>query len=210
MKKIALIFAAASISFGIIGCSAKNNGLNPKNYQKQSFELSNGSEPGNAKNHRTAQNVADGRFGFVRVHEGPDGKTPGRQPNLDYEDLADKISRLAVNLPDVHDVATLVTSRDVLIGYRTDSSNRKLTAHQVKNTAMAVVPRFYHIYLTDDPNMIKNIARFRDLPPNSDVQEMLGATIDEMKKESPQGPKMGPNENPNGEPLKKNKDTKAP
>lgn len=210
MKKIILLAAAVSVSVGLPACSSAKNGLNPNNYQNQSFELSNGSEPWNAKNPRTGKNVADGRFGFVRVQEGPNGRTPGRQPNLDYEDLADKVSRLAVNLPNVQDVATLVTSRAVLIGYRTDSDNRKLTARQVKSTAMSVLPRFYHIYLTDNPSMIKDIARFHDLPPNTDVQEMLNTTIDEMKKQSPQGPNMGPHENPNGEPTSKNKDTKAP
>ncbi|HET7658384.1 MAG TPA: YhcN/YlaJ family sporulation lipoprotein, partial [Bacillales bacterium] len=90
-----------------------------------------------------------------------------------------------------------------------DSDDRTLIAHQVRNAAFSVLPRFYHVYLTDDPTMIKNIARFRELPPNADVKRMLDATIHEMKKRSPQGPDLGPDENPNGEP-KNGMDTKTP
>lgn len=207
-KFIPLSIAVSLISVGT-GCSSANNGLNPNNYRHQSYELSNRSEPGNAKNPWTKGDSDNGRYGYVRVHQGPDGRTPGKQPTLDFEDLADKVSRLAVNLPNVYDVATLVTSRAALIGYQTDSDHRKLTAHQVKSAAMSVLPRFYHVYLTDDPTLIKKISRFRELSPNADVNKMLEATIRDMKSRSPQGPDMGPNENPNGEP-KNGTDTITP
>ncbi|HET7578188.1 MAG TPA: YhcN/YlaJ family sporulation lipoprotein [Bacillales bacterium] len=202
MKKILLFTAAASLTLGLGACSSDHNGLNPKKVKNQSFELSNRTEPGNAKNPRRKIDIDQGRFGFVRVHEGPDGRMPGNQPNVDFENLADTVSRVAVNLPHVSDVATLVTSRAALIGYQTDSDNRHLTAEQVKSTAMSVLPRYYHVYVTDDPTLIKDIARFRNLPPTTDIQQMLDTTVKEMKKQSPQGRDMGPNENPNGEPKK--------
>lgn len=209
MNKFIPLSFSTSLIFGLSACSSANNGLNPKNYQHQSYELSNRSEPGNAKNPWTKDDMENGRYGYVRVHQGPDGRTPGKVPTLDYEDLADKVSRLAVNLPNVYDVATLVTSRAALIGYQTNSEDRALTVQQVKSAAMSALPRFYHVYLTDDPTMIKKISRFREQSPNKSLNNALEATIREMKNQSPQGTDMGPNENPNGEP-KNGTDTITP
>lgn len=201
MKKALTLLAVATTfaSFGLTGCSSENNGLNPKNFQNQSFELSNRTEPDNGKNPRTQTDKDQGHFGFVRVQEGPDGKAPGEIPALDFEEMANIISRLAVNYTDVHDVATLVTSKEVLIGYHSDSNNRDLTADQIKRTALSVVPGFYHVYVTDDPEMIKDISEFRDLAPTRDIEEMLDSTIQEMKNQSPQGKDADDGKNANNE-----------
>ncbi|HEX7065540.1 MAG TPA: YhcN/YlaJ family sporulation lipoprotein [Bacillales bacterium] len=202
-KAITLLTVTILATFGLSACSPGNNGMNPKNYQNQSYELSNRTEPDNAKNPRTQSDVEQGHFGFVRIQEGPDGKAPGEIPSLNFEEMADIISRLAVNYTDVHDVATLVTSKEVLIGYHTDTNNRDLAADQVKRTALSVVPGFYHVYVTDDPTLIKDIAEFRDLAPTRDIQQMLDATIREMKKQSPQGWNADDGKNPNNEEKRK-------
>ncbi|HET7627567.1 MAG TPA: YhcN/YlaJ family sporulation lipoprotein [Bacillales bacterium] len=199
MKKWVILTLTAVLSSGLTGCSPGNNGLNPNNYQNQTMQLENRTQQGNNRNPRNDQDAAEGHFGFVRLQDGPDGRTPGGTPTLNFEDLADAISRLVVNYPDVHDVATLVTSKEILIGYKTDSENRKLVADQVKRAALSLAPRFYHIYVTDDPSVLRDISRFRDLPPRTDVQEMLNATINEMQTHSPQGKDVSPSENPNGE-----------
>lgn len=201
MKKALTLLAAATTfaSFGLTGCSSENNGLNPKNFQNQSYELSNRTEPDNGKNPRTQSDIDQGHFGFVRVQEGPDGKAPGEIPALDFEEIANIISRLAVNYTDVQDVATLVTSKEVLIGYQTDTDNHDLVADKVKRTALSVVPGSYHVYVTDDPTLIKDITRFRDLAPTRDIQQMLDATIREMKNQSPQGKDTDDGKNANNE-----------
>ena len=68
---------------------------------------------------------------------------------LNREQVANIISQFSTDIPNVNDVATLVTDQEVLIAYKTDSKNRNLTADQVKKTAMSVVPRYYHVYVTD-------------------------------------------------------------
>lgn len=142
------------------------------------------------------------RFGYVR-HQ-PETALPrgGRNPQIavyDPELLADAISKLAVLIPDVNDVATLVTDQNVLIAYETTSEDRFMTADQVKQTAMSCVPRFFHVYVSDQPEMIKNIERFGSLTSRTEnVQEVLEHTIEEML-QSPQGRRMSASENENGE-----------
>lgn len=87
----------------------------------------------------------------------------------------------------------------MLIAYQTDSKNRNETADQVKKTAISIVPRYYHVYLSDQPEMIKQIEGYSGLDPNSrDIDQILNSTIKEMLK-SPQGRKLNSGENANGE-----------
>src|SRR5699024_6248144 len=127
-------------SFGLVGCSSENNGLNPNKQNQNKTNLSSNVEPGNRQNRTTENDVVNGRFGYVRQQKSPDSDSEARSgniPSLDLEQLADSISRLSVRLPDVHDAAVLVTNREVLVGYKSDGDNRNKTADQVKNTALS-------------------------------------------------------------------------
>lgn len=142
------------------------------------------------------------RFGFVRHQRETALPRGGSNPNIaayDPELLADAISKLAILVPDVHDVATLVTDKQVLVAYKTNSDNNFETADQVKRTAMSVVPRFFHVYVSDDPKMLTSIERFGSLSSTTKgVQEVLEHTIEEMLL-SPQGRRISASENENGE-----------
>lgn len=206
MKKI-LIFLAV-MTLGLSACSSTNNGLNPKNTKgnngntANTQNLSTGSEPGNRQNAQTKNDTSNGRFGYVRHQRAPGANKEARDGGVahqDLEQLADRIGRLSVRLPNVTDTSTLVTNRDVLIGYKTDSDNRKLTANQVKNTAISIVPRYFHVYVTDDSHIIPDIQRFQNLSPTHDIDNMLDDTIKEMKRSSPQGGPVEQKENQNGE-----------
>ncbi|MCH1625545.1 YhcN/YlaJ family sporulation lipoprotein [Fredinandcohnia quinoae] len=150
------------------------------------------------KNHKN-QN-AD--FGYVRHQKSPiagDTKVYDTMPTLDREKVADLISKISTQMPNVHDAATLVTDEEVLIAYQTDSEDRFQTAEQVKLSAMSVVPRFYHVYVSDDPAMIKEIERFAPLKTtNRNVDQIITSTIQRMLK-SPQGKKVNDIEDANGE-----------
>jgi methyl coenzyme M reductase subunit D len=118
---------------------------------------------------------------------------------IDREQLANIISQYSTDVPHVDDVSTLVTDEEVLIVYKTDSKNRSETADQVKRMAMSVVPRFYHVYVSDNTRLRKNIENFATLDSDSKkVDPMINGLIKQMK-QSPQGRKMNNSENPNGE-----------
>lgn len=141
-------------------------------------------------------------FGYVRHQKNP---VPGKanvytnMPAMDREKVADLISKICTYIPDVNDVATLVTDEEVLVVYDTDSKDRNLTADQVKRSALSVVPRFYHVYVSDDPDMMSQIERFGRLDSDSrNVDQIITSTIQQMIK-SPQGYKVSDGENENGE-----------
>jgi hypothetical protein len=142
------------------------------------------------------------QFGFVRHQRATALPRGGTNPQIavyDPELLADAISKLAVLIPNVHDVATLVTDRHVLIAYETTSENRFETADQVKRTALSCVPRFFHVYVSDKPEMIHSIERFGSLSSRAkNIDEVLEETIEEML-QSPQGRRISASENENGE-----------
>ncbi|MDR0139905.1 YhcN/YlaJ family sporulation lipoprotein [Metabacillus idriensis] len=193
MKKIA--FTASLIGMIIMtGCqnTASENEL---------FE-----ENGNTVNVNDENGIKNGKdtnsgFGYVRHVKNnlAQENDYDKVPQVDYEKTANAISSLIVQLPNIQDVATLVTDEEVLIAYQSDTKNRNETADQVKKTAISVVPRYYHVYLSDDPEMIKQVEGYSGLDPESrDIDQIIDNTIKEMLK-SPQGRKLNKGENANGE-----------
>ncbi|MFY0761814.1 YhcN/YlaJ family sporulation lipoprotein [Metabacillus dongyingensis] len=194
MKKIA--FTASLIGMIIItGC---------QNTASENELFEDGGNTVNVKNENGIENGKDNNssdFGYVRhvksnlAEEEDYNKVPG----IDHEKVANAISSLIIQLPNIQDVATLVTDEEVLIAYQTDTKNRNDTADQVKKTAISVVPRYYHVYLSDNPEMIKQIEGYSGLDPNNrDIDQIINKTIKEMLK-SPQGRKLNKGENANGE-----------
>jgi hypothetical protein len=142
------------------------------------------------------------RFGYVRDQAEPVRNSQRYNENIaavDYGEIANIINKMVVQLPAIEDSATLVTDEEVLIAYETNSDNRELTADQVSKTGLSIVPRYYHVYISDNPEMIHEIERFRSLAVTSPrVDEILDTTIKQMLK-SPQGKKLSNGENANGE-----------
>lgn len=145
-------------------------------------------------------------FGYVRHVKSP---IPGQ--NIKYQDIytinrekiADAISKVAVTNPKVHDAATLVTDEEVLIWYKTNAkskADRNNVADQVKKTAFSVVPRWYHVYVTDNPTLkqyVENISYMKSSDANK--ERVIRQTVKMMLDSSPQGHKMSNGENENGE-----------
>ncbi|UOY90590.1 YhcN/YlaJ family sporulation lipoprotein [Bacillus glycinifermentans] len=129
-----------------------------------------------------------GRFGYARHQATPvKNKDKTQAPKINREEMAHIISSLTVQLPNIQDASALVTDEEALVVYRTGSKQREETADQVKKTAASVVPRYYHIYISDNPNLMQSIANFSSLGSNSrNVDQLMADTIEEMKK-SPQG-----------------------
>ncbi len=148
------------------------------------------------------ENPGMNNFGYVRHQKSPvpGDNTVYSMPKLNREVVADMISKMATTqLPNVNDAATLVTDEEVLIVYDADTDDRFETADQVKKTAMSVVPRWYHVYVSDNPVLMQDIERFATLTSTSrNVDQIITTTIQRML-ESPQGRKISDGENANGE-----------
>ncbi|WLD92695.1 YhcN/YlaJ family sporulation lipoprotein [Alkalihalobacillus sp. AL-G] len=149
---------------------------------------------------QTQQETIDD-FGYTRIQSpiGEGRRQVQNAPQINKKQLSDIISRLVMQMEDVRDSATLVTSEEVLIVYDAEMENRNKMADMVKRTAISVVPRWYHVYVSDDTTLFEYIERYKNLDANSEnVEGSLDALIKEMKK-SPQGKRISEGENENGE-----------
>jgi hypothetical protein len=207
-------FIITILCFALLaGCSSKNNNkaaIDPENsgiYIKSGNTINQyDREELLNPNKVDTQAKQSQEFGYVR-HV----KNPLSGGNIHYKDIytinrekvADTISKLAVSLPDVHDAASLVTDEEVLVAYQTKAKGKKARfdiADQVKRTAMSVVPRWYHVYVTDDPALRRNVENLASLNGRSPNREsMIQNTVKMMLKNSPQGRRMSSGENANGE-----------
>lgn len=167
---------------------------NTINVNDQRAELYNRDEGGR-------NNVSED-FGYVRHQKSPimgDNASSDHYAAIDREQIADIIGNYCTEIPNVDDVSTLVTDEEVLIVYDTDSENRNRTADQVKKMAMSVVPRWYHVYVSDDTSLRKNVESFATVDSDGRNAEYgVNQLIKQMLK-SPQGEKMSEGENENGE-----------
>nr|WP_087993328.1 YhcN/YlaJ family sporulation lipoprotein [Bacillus subtilis] len=139
------------------------------------------------------------QFGYVRYQKEQFDGEQQQAPVMNRKETAHMISSLTVQLPHIQEAATLVTDQEALVVYKTDSKNRELTADQVKKTATSVIPRYYHVYISDNPNHMQSIENDSHIGSGSrNIRENMSRTIEEMKT-SPQGSPVSENENANGE-----------
>ena len=205
----------AIIALGICGAAAltgcANDNASPGNREGNTGIYQQSGNTLNVNDQRPDLYNEDGRkglkdrsedFGYVRHQRtgvmGADNNMDAYQA-IDREQIADMIGRYSLMAQNVDDVSTLVTDEEVLIVYKTDSDNRFETADQVKKMAMSVVPRWYHVYVSDDPNLRNEVENFASLDTDSrDVDTMVDGVVKQMLK-SPQGRDMSTGENANGE-----------
>ncbi|KYC86358.1 YhcN/YlaJ family sporulation lipoprotein [Heyndrickxia sporothermodurans] len=158
------------------------------------------------------QSEKEKEFGFVRQVKSP---VPNKNVNfnqdnaMNREKVAKSISNILVTIPNVHDASVLVTDEEVLVAYRTDAKDKKdrfEVADQVKKTAMSVVPRWFHVYVTDDTSLRQDVKNIAYMDSNSqNKEETIKGLVKRMLSRSPQGRKVNDGENPNGEVINKHK-----
>ncbi len=207
MRKTIKILAACSLLTTLM--TACNFDPTPQERQARNVIYGRDGQPTNTNTgHRyDMYDANDGnhdqsRFGYVRDQAEPVRNSQRYNENIaavDYGEIANIINKMVVQLPAIEDSATLVTDEVVLIAYESNSDDRELTADQVSKTGLSIVPRYYHVYISDNQEMIHEIERFRSLGVTSPrVDEILETTIKQMLK-SPQGEKLSNGENANGE-----------
>ncbi|MBT2738128.1 YhcN/YlaJ family sporulation lipoprotein [Bacillus sp. ISL-7] len=200
MKKLVIILGLCTMT-ALTGCT-KDMG------NRDVYEESGNTINVNNKRHdlynegasRGVRNVSK-NYGFVRHQKSPlmnDNTANDHFTALDREQVANIISKYSTEIPNVNDVATLVTDQEVLIAYDTDSKDRNLTADQVKKTAMSVVPRYYHVFVTDNKVLMRDVENLANLDSTSrNARNLVNGLIKQMKK-SPQGERMNASEDENG------------
>jgi hypothetical protein len=199
MKRTFLSFGICSICF-LAACQNNDSATNDL-YEKSGNTINVNHDRADLYQNGDNRNINE-NFGYVRHQKSPimgENVSNEHYTAIDREKLADMISKTCTDLPNVQDVATLVTDQQVLIIYDTESKNRNLTADQVKKTALSMVPRFYHVYVSDNTGLRNLMESYSYLDSDSrNAQEGMQSLIQKMKK-SPQGNSVVQEENANGE-----------
>lgn len=136
----------------------------------------------------------DEQFGFVRQVKSPiEDETMDEQEiqGMNREQTADTISKLTIALNHVVDSSVVVTDREVLIAYNLDdmyqNNTRKEIADQVKKTAESVVPRWFNVYVTDDPTLRQNVENIASMNLRmGDKNKTVQDTVKLMLERTPQ------------------------
>lgn len=200
MKKLVIILGLCTLT-ALTGCS-KDMG-NRDVYEESGNTINVNNKRHDLYNEGASRSVrnASNNYGFVRHQKSPlmnDNTANDHYTALNREQVANIISKFSTEIPNVNDVATLVTDQEVLIAYKTDSKNRNMTADQVKKTAMSVVPRYYHVFVTDNKVLMRDVENLANLDSTSrNARNLVNGLIKQMKK-SPQGQRINSSEDENG------------
>jgi hypothetical protein len=202
------MLAAGVIGFSLFGAGCANDLASDGDeiFHESGNSINIGEEEDIYKEVENSEHARGEQFGYVRHQKSPiAGRTISTEDmyTIDREQVADYISRMSVTLPKVQDASTLVTDEEVLIAYKTDAKDKDLrfeVADQVKKSGLSVVPRWYHVYVTDDPNLMQNVENLASMDTDmANVNTAIDDTINQMLQASPQGRAIDAGENANGE-----------
>ncbi|MEI5907844.1 YhcN/YlaJ family sporulation lipoprotein [Bacillus spongiae] len=194
MRKSAVTISIVSLS--LIGSACANSYGSDEmivNDDGNTINIANKNDLFNKKGNVSTEGTVS-KYGYVRHQKNPAGNGQISMENmysLNRKEMADIISELSVTLPKVNDCAALVTDEEVLVSYTTnevDEQGRFEVADQVKKTALSVLPRWYHVYVTDDKMLMRDVENLAPLSSNSEESsDQIDNVIRLMLESSPQG-----------------------
>ncbi|MCI0766747.1 YhcN/YlaJ family sporulation lipoprotein [Bacillus sp. TL12] len=111
---------------------------------------------------------------------------------INREKVAEMITNMTVQLPDVTNAATLVTDDEVFVVYRPNTSDPALVADQVYKTALSIVPRYYKAYVSTDQKLITQIQGLQSGTLNNKEYEQ---SLDMLKREMSKNPHLNNSQN---------------
>ncbi|MDZ5606694.1 YhcN/YlaJ family sporulation lipoprotein [Bacillus pseudomycoides] len=111
---------------------------------------------------------------------------------INREKVAEMITNMTVNLPDVTNAATLVTDDEVFVVYRANTTDPALVTDQVYKTALSIVPRYYKAYVSTDQKLISQIQGLQSGTLNNKEYEQ---SLDMLKREMGKNPHLNNSQN---------------
>ncbi|MFX3625702.1 MAG: YhcN/YlaJ family sporulation lipoprotein [Ectobacillus sp.] len=123
------------------------------------------------------------KIGYSRQQKRNTTNAANHVAYVNRENLANIITDMEVRLPDVTDAATMVTDDEVFVVYRANTTNPQLVADQVQKTALSVVPRYYHVYVSNDQKLITQMEGLKSGRLNDkEYAQTIDMLVREMKK----------------------------
>jgi len=111
---------------------------------------------------------------------------------INREKVAEMITSMTVNLPDVTNAATLVTDDEVFVVYKAKTNDPALVTDQVYKTALSIVPRYYKAYVSTDQKLITQIQGLQSGTLNNKEYEQ---SLDMLKREMGKNPHLNNTQN---------------
>lgn len=172
MKKFILIHALLGIVLYLGGCGQTEN-------SNEQLEILNPNNRGEAVNEERRA-----KLGYVRyTKEDLAVQDNNNEINFDREQLADMITRTILQSGNFDEAASLVTDKEVVIAFeKRDDLDADLAAEIAGKTARSLLPSFYKIYTTDEPNHMDVIhSLHREQMNNKDDLQVIERVIEEIK-----------------------------
>lgn len=171
MRKIMMVILITS--FVLFGCDNGDQRLSEREH------LNNQLDPNSTQ---TVDPDFDKRVGFVNYKRDQVKNEEQRQMTVDRFALADMITRLLLQNEAFEEVATVVTGNEVLIAYeKNEEYDERETIQYARKTAMSVMPRFFDIHVSDNPNLIDDLQSLHNsLTTDKNYQNVVDQIIDEM------------------------------
>ncbi|MGO0063074.1 YhcN/YlaJ family sporulation lipoprotein [Brevibacillus fluminis] len=78
---------------------------------------------------------------------------------VDRNALAKAVADVTNSVPGIRSSTVLVTDEEIFVGCTTDHKNAHDSKNKARMNAMSIAPRYYKVYVTDDPGMIAELTR---------------------------------------------------
>lgn len=99
------------------------------------------------------------RYGYIQTDRQHAQTAGANNVYVDRDALARAVGNVTASCPGVQRSTVLVTDEEVFVGLNTKGSDAHTAKNQARMNAMSVSPRYYKVYVTDNPNDIQEIAR---------------------------------------------------
>ncbi|WNC13970.1 YhcN/YlaJ family sporulation lipoprotein [Brevibacillus brevis] len=99
------------------------------------------------------------RYGYIQTDRQHAQTAGANNVYVDRDALARAVGNVTASCPGVQRSTVLVTDEEVFVGLNTQGSDAHTAKNQARMNAMSVSPRYYKVYVTDNPNDIQEIAR---------------------------------------------------
>ncbi len=81
------------------------------------------------------------------------------QVYVDRNVLARAVANVTSSVPGVQHSTVLVTDREIFVGLRNTDKDKSAAKEKAKMNAMSISPRYYRVYVSDDPRMADELTR---------------------------------------------------
>ncbi|MFD2370377.1 YhcN/YlaJ family sporulation lipoprotein [Brevibacillus sp. GCM10020057] len=134
---------------GVRGVGPVYTGMNHSIYQKRAWNRSGAG----------VMQTGMPRFGYVQTDRHHVRTAGVNNVYVDRDALAQAVGNVTSSCPGVQRSTVLVTDEEIFVGLHTAGADARTAKNQARMNAMSVSPRYYKVYVTDNPNDIQEIAR---------------------------------------------------